>query len=176
LLVFREEADFDFVMCAATLDFDFVATAGLDVEGLLAAAEDDLAFDPVAVTFLCFRGAVPLAWVFAACDGELAEGVCASPARGETHAQISARAQAAPSHFPALPQHFRFGSKSNPSKLRLRAAPKFARTRVCSNQVCSNQFAQKTKPNGNRHCNHPPSREAMPVPIGLIQVTEVFRP
>ena len=147
MLVFRDEAVFDFVPRADTLDFDFVVTAAFDVEGVLVVVEDDLAFDPAAVAFLCFREAVPLAWVFGASAGELAEDVCASPARGETHAQISARAQAMPSRFPALPQYFRFGSKGNPSKLRMRAAPKFARTRFAQPGLPKSVCSKKQKPN-----------------------------
>jgi hypothetical protein len=113
-----------------------------------------------------------LAFGFGDSAGELAEDVCASPARGETHAQISVRAQAAPNHFRMLHERFRLGSKGNPSKLKMRAAPRFGQPNVCSTKG----LLKNKRPNWDRHCHHPPLQEAMPVLVGLIQVTEVFRP
>src|SRR5258708_110266 len=140
----------------------WAAAAGLDLRCFAAAgceARWAFAFGDVR---LFESGAAVLSRFFAAFVSAVLSPdalVCEKALSGKIHTHISARMQPAPNHLRIVAPC----SKASPSKLRMRRAPKW--------------FATKKKsPAETGIVNHPPFKEAMPVPAGLIQVTELCRP
>jgi hypothetical protein len=90
-------------------------------------------FECVPATFTCFFALAVLVLGLEASPGappafESPEDVCASAARGEMQAHITARAQPALNHVCIVALSFRFGRKGNPQiaeRAALRAIPKY---------------------------------------------------
>jgi hypothetical protein len=88
-------------------------------------------------------------------------------AQAQTNA--SARVHPAPKQFRFFAQCSRFSSNGNPqpSEVLRRSTVLLLLARLSApNDLRKMIRAKKRKPNRSWHCNHPPSKEAMPVPLG----------
>jgi hypothetical protein len=147
--------------CALALEVALVPAADVLVCGVVAADFVLLVFVLlVFVVLLCVLDEASPEAVL------LAGLACANALPAKLQTQASARAQIAPN--PAPPVFPRcFSSNGNPSSLYNPTTP---------DNPGQSDAHKIQKPNGSWHCNHPPSTEAMPVPVGQRQVTEVFQP